>query len=78
MWRRLLQEQIEECHYAAMGVFRYARDGVADPDLQMGAMKSATRLIQATASAASALKRLYGSESRHTVTVAQQKAEEGG
>ena len=78
----MLLEQIDECHAAVVGIFRYASGPTMTADRQISAMTAATRLMQASASAASALKRLKGTESRHTVTVAPgetaPKAEEGG
>ncbi|HEY5337104.1 MAG TPA: hypothetical protein VIJ85_02785 [Rhizomicrobium sp.] len=65
----MLREQIEQCHDMARGLY----DSVCAPHttrpLQEETMKTLTRLVQASASAASALKRLKGSESRQTITV---------
>jgi hypothetical protein len=67
----MLREEIAECHAAARDVFHFARkqDGSIDYIIQFDAMKTATQLMKATAAASSALRRLYGSDTRHTVTV---------
>jgi hypothetical protein len=59
-------------------VFDLARERIADEGGQMEAMKTATRLMQASAAAASALKRLHGTQSHHRVSVDGDKAGEGG
>ena len=63
-----LAQQISACHDAAMGVFKFA-ENAADADEQMSAMITATRMMHATANAASALKRLKSDGTRHTVAV---------
>jgi hypothetical protein len=65
----LLREEIEECHQSVMDIFTFSRrrDGNINYAVQMDAMKTATRLMQASATAANALKRLSGT--RHTVSV---------
>lgn len=67
----MLREEIVDCHAAARCVFHFARrqDGSIDYTIQFDAMKTATQLMKATAAASSALRRLYGSDTHHTVTV---------
>jgi hypothetical protein len=66
----LLAEQLSACHAAAARCFAIAND---EEDFQlparMDALKLATRLVQASAAAASAVKRLKGGEFHHHVTV---------
>lgn len=66
----LLAEQLSACHAAAARCFAIAND---EEDFQlparMEALKLATRLVQASASAASAVKRIKGGEFHHHVTV---------
>jgi hypothetical protein len=65
----LLEKQIAESHDWVLSLFRYAGNE-KDPlptELQLTVVKSAVRLMQANASAASAMKRLHGT--RHTVAV---------
>jgi hypothetical protein len=66
----LLAEQLSACHAAAARCFAIASD---EEDFQlparMDALKLATRLVQASAAAASAVKRLKGGEFHHHVTV---------
>lgn len=66
----LLAEQLSACHAAAGRCFAIAND---EEDFQlpvrMDALKLATRLVQASAAAASAVKRLKGGEFHHHVTV---------
>jgi len=65
----LLRDEIMECHQSVLDLFTFARrtDGKINYAIQMDAMKTATRLMQASATAANALKRLAGT--RHTVSV---------
>jgi hypothetical protein len=65
----LLRAEITECHQSVLDLFTFARrtDGKIDYAIQMDAMKTATRLMQASATAANALKRLAGTS--HTVNV---------
>src|ERR1700685_4577695 len=66
-----LREQIAECQLAIRSCFDFTRlDGYL-PGQHWDAMKIAARLMQASATAACALKRLKGTESRHTVRVEQ-------
>ena len=67
----LLEKQITESHHWVMSLFKYAgnQEHPLPTELQLTVMKSAVRLMQVNASAASALKRLHGTESRHTVAV---------
>jgi hypothetical protein len=67
----LLEGQIAETHSWVMSLFRYAgnEDKPLPMDVQFAVMNAATRLMQANTSAALALKRLHGTESRHTVEV---------
>src|ERR1041385_786378 len=66
----LLAEQLSACHAAAARCFAIAND---EEDFQLPArleaLKLATRLVQASAAAASAVKRLKGGEFHHHVTV---------
>ncbi|MFL6690565.1 MAG: hypothetical protein ACJ8IR_10340 [Alphaproteobacteria bacterium] len=66
----LLAEQLSACHAAAARCFAIAND---EEDFQMPvrleALKLATRLVQASAAAASAVKRVKGGEFHHHVTV---------
>lgn len=66
----LLAEQLTACHAAAARCFAIAQD---EEDFEIGArldaLKLATRLVQASAAAASAVKRLKGGEFHHHVTV---------
>jgi hypothetical protein len=65
----MLREEITDCHGAARDVFHFSRQPGMKYTAQMDAMKTATQLMKATAAASSALRRLYGSDSRHTVCV---------
>jgi hypothetical protein len=67
----LLEKQITESHHWVMSLFNYAGNEKhpLPTELQLVVVKSAVRLIQVNASAASALKRLHGTQSRHTVAV---------
>jgi hypothetical protein len=66
----LLAEQLSACHAAAARCFAIAND---DEDFEMGArldaLKLAARLVQASAVAASAVKRVKGGQFHHHVTV---------
>lgn len=66
----LLAEQLSACHAAAARCFAMATD---EEDFQLPvrleALKLATKLVQASASAASAVKRIKGGEFHHHVTV---------
>jgi hypothetical protein len=68
----LLAEQLAACHEAASRCFAMAGDA-EDLELpaRLDAMKLAARLVQASAAAASAVKRLKGGEFHHHVTVAR-------
>lgn len=68
----LLAEQLTSCHEAASRCFAMAGDA-EDLELtaRLDAMKLAARLVQASAAAASAVKRLKGGEFHHHVTVAR-------
>jgi len=65
----LLRAEIVECHQSVLDIFNFSRrtDGKINYAVQMDAMKTATRLMQASATAANALKRLAGT--RHSVSV---------
>jgi hypothetical protein len=65
----LLEKQIAESHQWVLSLFNYAGNEKhpLPTELQLVIVKSAVRLMQANASAASALKRLHGT--RHTVAV---------
>jgi hypothetical protein len=65
----MLREEIGDCHAAARDVFHFSRRQGMNYTTQMDAMKTATQLMKATATASSALRRLYGSDTRHTVKV---------
>jgi hypothetical protein len=66
----LLAEQLSACHAAASRCFAIAND---EEDFQLpvrlDALKLAARLVQASATAASAVKRIKGGEFHHRVTV---------
>ena len=66
-----MEQQIAESHDWVVSLFRYAgrQDDPLPMEMQFTVVNTATRLMQANASAASALKRLHGTESRHTVAV---------
>jgi len=66
-----LREQLAECQLAIRSCFDLSKSDGNGTEYQWHAMKMATRLMQASAAAASALKRLKGSESRHTIRVEQ-------
>ncbi len=68
----MLREEIADCHAAARDVFHFSRQHGMNYATQMDAMKTASQLMKATAAASSALRRLYGSDTRHTVTVDKQ------
>lgn len=75
----LLEGQIAETHSWVMSLFRYAgnEDKPLPMDSQFAIINAATRLMQANASAASALMRLHGTQSRHTVEVREGEVKEG-
>jgi hypothetical protein len=64
-----LEQQIAESHAWVLSLFRYAsnEENPLPAELQLTVVKSAVRLMQANASAASAMKRLHGTH--HTVAV---------
>jgi hypothetical protein len=66
----LLAEQLAACHAAAARCFAIANDE-EDVELpaRLDALKLATRLVQASAQAASAVKRIRGGQFHHHVTV---------
>jgi hypothetical protein len=65
---QLLEAELHECHTAVMSVFQFAyRHG--DSKIQLEGMKAASRMMQASAAAASALARLKRPGTHHTVTV---------
>jgi hypothetical protein len=66
-----LAAQLGECHDAVMAVFKFAA-GAPNADVQMNAMKTATRMMQASAAAAASLKRLKSLGTHHTVTVVRE------
>ena len=73
----LLEAELDECHAAVMAVFRFASEH-PDPKAQLEAMKAGSRMMQASASAACALKRLRSPGTHHTVTVeSRPEAQEG-
>ena len=65
---QLLEAELLECHQSLMAVFRFAADH-RDPKVQLESMKAASRMMQASAMAASALGRLKRPGTHHTVTV---------
>ena len=68
----LLTEQLSACHAAAARCFAIANDEEDfDMAVRLDALKLATRLVQASAAAASAVKRVKGGEFHHHVTVAR-------
>lgn len=64
----LLHAELCECHSAVMGAFRFAFEN-QDSRVQLESMKTASRMMQASAMAASALGRLRRPGTHHTVTV---------
>lgn len=66
----LLAEQLSACHAAASRCFAIATDE-EDFDIaaRLEALKLATKLVQASAAAASAVRRLKGGQFHHHVTV---------
>ena len=66
----LLAEQLSACHAAAARCFAIANDE-EDFDIaaRLDALKLATKLVQASAAAASAVKRVKGGQFHHHVTV---------
>lgn len=65
-----LAQQIEACNAAAARCFEISRDAESYYlNHRFDALKIATRLIQASAAAASAIKRIRGSEFHQHVTV---------
>ncbi len=73
----LLEDELDECHAAVMAAFRFAAEH-PDPKAQLEAMKAGSRMMQASANAACALKRLRSSGTHHTVTVRSDPAAEQG
>lgn len=66
----LLAEQLSACHAAAARCFAMASDEEDfELPVRLDALKLATRLVQASAAAASAVKRVKGGEFHHHVTV---------
>jgi hypothetical protein len=62
-----LNAELAECHDCTMSVFRFAGE-IKDHVVQMEAMKTATRMMQAQAAAALALQRLRSDNAHHTYT----------
>ncbi|HVP85265.1 MAG TPA: hypothetical protein VMS78_11125 [Rhizomicrobium sp.] len=74
----LLEDELYECHAAVMAAFRFAETH-PDPKAQLEAMKAGSRMMQASANAACALRRLRSPGTHHTVTVQSAPAAgEGG
>jgi len=74
----LLESELNECHAAVMGAFRFAAEA-RNADTQLNVMKTATRMMQAAAQAAIALQRLRSPGTHHTVTVREgATVQEGG
>jgi hypothetical protein len=69
-----ITEQMGRCHDAVLGVFKYAAKAT-DPEVQLSAMRAATQMMQISANAASALARLKGIGTRHTVAVVRDRGE---
>jgi len=68
----ILAEQLSACHAAAARYFAIAQDEEDfEFDARVDALKLATRLVQASASAAAAVKRIKGGEFHHHVTVSR-------
>src|ERR1700744_3457289 len=65
----MLREEINDCHAATRDIFVFAREPSMTFGAKMATMKTATQLMKATAAASLALRHLYGSDTRHTVTV---------
>lgn len=72
----MLSQELAECHACIMAVFDHAITH-KDPAVQLQSMLAATRLMQASAAAASALKRLRNPGTHHTVTVRPGEGESG-
>jgi hypothetical protein len=68
-----LAEELSECHAVVMAAFKFAA-AHPNPDVQLNAMQAATRMMQANAAAASALKRLKEEGGRHTFTYVHEGA----
>ena len=66
-----LREQLTQCQIAIRSCFDFSKSDGYSTQYHWDAMKMATRLMQASAAAASALKRLKGTESRHTIRIEQ-------
>ena len=64
----LLHAELCECHSAVMGAFRFAFENT-DSRVQLESLKTASRMMQASAMAATALARLKRPGTHHTVTV---------
>jgi hypothetical protein len=64
----LLHAELCECHSAVMGAFRFGFEN-GDSRVQLESMKIASRMMQASAMAATALARLKRPGTHHTVTV---------
>lgn len=62
-----LAAELAECHDCTMSVFRYAEEAKGY-SVQLDAMKTATRMMQAQAAAALALQRLTSDNAHHTYT----------
>jgi hypothetical protein len=67
-----LREQLMQCQIAIRSCFDFKTLNELALHQQWEALKIAARLMQASASAANALKRVKGNESRHTVRVERQ------
>ncbi len=64
----LLESELRECHDAVMSAFHFAAQS-HPAEMQLVAMKAASRMMQSTAQAALALQRLHNPGTHHTVTV---------
>ena len=67
-----LSAQLAGCNEAIERCFKLSHGVGGSIEWQLKALQTATRLIQASAVAAATLKRMKGTESRHTVRVEQQ------
>ena len=70
----LLREQLSFCHDATRSLFK-TLSNEQTREAQDETLKAMTRLVQATASAASALNRVTGTQIHQTITIAHLREE---
>jgi hypothetical protein len=61
-----LAAELAECHHCTMSVFHFAEELKSNLAVQLDAMKTATRMMQAQAGAALALQRLRSTNTHRT------------